>query len=107
MDNRIIAHYEITYHQNGYKQNKYLISKEDWEDFVKPISKCIGLLPKDSKDKLLLKKFINGLFVDYNSVFPIDSPFYKSIKTGVLSLPETQGGNHNVSWKHISGNKLK
>lgn len=104
MGTRIIKKYQIEYLNNGFTQVKTLVKREDWEEILKPTKHMISILESDNKGKETLeskqlKKVLKSLFEDYGICFPENSPLDKSIKTGILSLPITQGGDHPVKWK--------
>ena len=103
-ESRILKRYQITYESNGFIQDKNLISKEDWEDILQPIKRIIGILEDSNNGKKtevskLLRESLNIMFGDISKCFPTEGPLYESIKTGILSLPETQGGDHKIIWK--------
>ena len=100
--NRTLATYEITYLCNNFVQIKYLVSRDDWENIIKPIRRIIATIEsdkKESKEVSLLKQSLNLMFIDHNVCFPENSPLSNTIKTGILSLPQTQGGEHKVKMK--------
>jgi hypothetical protein len=39
------------------------------------------------------------MFGNIDICFPVGGPLHKSIKTGYISLPPHQGGQHKVLWK--------
>jgi len=97
--------YEITY-TNGFKQQKILVSNENYNDLLKPLDKAINIIEDNNNKKptnqsISLKNTLNFLFEDYKIFMTEDSPLGKSIKTGILSLPQIQGGEHNVKWRKI------
>ena len=103
-ENRVISKWLVTYESNGFTQKKQLISKYDWENILLPIKKAITIIEENNKAKetrasSLLKQSLKILFGDYNTCFVEGSPFYHSIETGFISLPQHQGGNHKVYWK--------
>lgn len=82
------------------------MSRDDWDNIYKPINKIISILENDNggkpnKQSVLLKEILKCMFGDYNTCFPEGSPLHESIKTGYISLPPNQGGDHKVSWKNI------
>lgn len=104
--NRVICKYKITYSSNGFSQEKQLVSKEDWDNILKPIKKAISIIEDDNKGKqneqsILLRNSLKIMFGDYDTCFPEKSPLHLSIKSGILSLPEQQGGDHKVIWERI------
>lgn len=103
---RIMGNYEITYKSNGFKQNKTLISKYEWDNILKPLKKVISIIEdsnrgKPSNESNLLKDLLKIMFGNFNNCFPEESPLHSSIKNGDLILPPQQGGIHKVSWKLI------
>lgn len=103
---RIMGNYEITYKTNGFKQNKTLISKYEWDNILKPLKKVISIIEdsnrgKPSDESNLLKDSLKIMFGNYDNCFPEESPLHLSIKNGDLILPPQQGGTHKISWKLI------
>lgn len=93
---RIQGKYKIVY-ENGFKQQKNLISNKDYLEIVRPLSNIAATLEIDKKTRSearSLKKVISSLFGE--EWFTDESPLFNAIKTGTLSLPESQGGNHKV-----------
>ena len=103
---RIIKTYKITYH-NGFKQVKRLISSNDYDYILRPIQKAISIIEDSNKGKAnkqsnSLKESLAIMFgYDCGSCFKLASPLGESIKTGILSLTENQGGNHKISWEEL------
>ena len=89
---RIIGRYKITYH-NDVIQEMDLITQDDYESIVKPTQDNIFDLKRDGKEKEAdeLKKQLKQMFGD--NYFTDGSPIYQAFKTGILSLPKTQGGD--------------
>lgn len=94
--------YQITY-SNGLNQLKSLISHDDYLNVIRPLEIEIDFLKstvkKKSKDKneMAKKQELHLLKLKRNSYFSGDyftdkSPFYEAIETGILNLPEAQGG---------------
>lgn len=107
VNSRVLGFYRITYASNGFIQDKQLVSKEDWDNILKPIKKAISIIEDDNKreqneQSKLLKESLKIMFGDYSICFPECSPLHLSIKSGFISLPEHQGGEHKVSWKRVS-----
>lgn len=103
---RILKSYHIQYLANGFIQKKYLVSKDDWDNIIKPIKKAITIIEDDNKGKeniqsKLLKDSLKIMYGDYTKCFPEGSPFHDSIKTGYLELLAHQGGKHPVKWIEI------
>lgn len=99
---KIKGKYSIEY-ANGFKQQKYLIEDEDFERVVKPIDGSIGhleLFKHTEGTAKELKGILKGLFGD--EFFTISSPLGLAIKSGILELPATQGGNTKVKLKRIN-----
>jgi hypothetical protein len=110
VSSRVLCHYQITYASNGFIQDKTLISAENWNNILKPLKSVIEIIEDDNKGKeneqsKLIKQSLKLMFGDYSICFKEGSPLHKSIKTGFISLPEAQGGNHKVSWKEINSTK--
>jgi hypothetical protein len=107
VSSRVLAYYQVTYASNGFIQDKQLISKEDYDNILKPLKKAISIIEDDNKGKQneqsrLIKESLKLMFGDYNICFPEGSPLHLSIKSGFISLPQHQGGDHKVSWKRVS-----
>lgn len=103
---RVLGCYQITYASNGFIQDKTLISAENWDKILKPLKSAISIIEDDNKGKeneqsKLIKQSLKLMFGDYSICFKERSPLHESIKTGFISLPEAQGGNHKVSWKRV------
>lgn len=103
---RVMAVYKITYHQNGFIQEKRLISREDMDNILKPIKNAISIIEDDNKGKQseeskLLRNSLKIMFGSPDTCFAEGGLLYDSIKTGFISLPENQGGNHKVTWEQI------
>ena len=95
--------YQITY-ESGLNQLKSLISHDDYLNIIRPLEIEIDFLKstikKKSKDKKELdkKQELHLLKLKRNSLFSGDyftdkSPLYEEIETGILNLPEAQGGS--------------
>ena len=103
---RILCSYNVTYLSNGFVQVKHIVSRDDWEIILKPIKKAIAMIEDENNGRQnyhskLLKDNLKSMFDDYNNCYPVGCPLYLSLKTGILSLPKHQGGEHKVSWKKI------
>lgn len=91
---KILSVYQITY-KNGFVQRKNLISHQDYLNIIKPLNAIIGELEaskKTERESKVLKRVISDLFG--SEWFTDNSPLHEAIKTGILSLPPHQGGNH-------------
>lgn len=99
--------YQITY-QNGLNQVKSLISHDDYLNVIRPLEieiDCLkSTIKNKSKDKKEMdkKQELHLLKLKRNSYFSGDyftdkSPFYEAIETGVLELPESQGGSQKCT----------
>lgn len=102
--NRILNSYKVTYLSNGFVQDKHFISRDDWEIILKPIKKAIAMIEDENNGRQnhhskLLKDSLKSMFGDYNNCYPIGCPLHLSLKTGILSLPKHQGGDHKISFK--------
>lgn len=103
---RSLGLYEIEY-ANNIKQHKTLISKEDYELILRPIEKIITTIKDDNggksnKQTELLKESLKEIFGNYDPYFVVGSPLYAAMKTGTLSLPPQQGGEHYCKIKKIN-----
>jgi hypothetical protein len=110
INTRVLSLYEVTYVSDGIKQIKGLVTDEDYDTIIKPITKAINIIEDDNKGKpntqsKLLKYSLKIMFGDYANCIKQTSPLGKSIKTGILCLPPQQGGDHKVTWKCLQ--KLK
>lgn len=106
VNSRVLSLYEVTYASNDFKQIKSLITDEDYNIILKPIVKAINIIEDDNKGKpntqsKLLKDSLKLMFGDYSNCIKQTSPLGNSIKTGILSLPPQQGGEHKVKWKRL------
>ena len=97
---RIIGRYRMTY-KNGMVQEKDLISHSDYVNIIKPYNDKIYDLIKEKLDNEadLLKAELNSMFG--SEWFTDASPLFEASKTGILSLPENQGGNHPCKVERI------
>ena len=48
---RILKSYVITYEQNGVSQVKHLVSREDYDNIIKPLQRIIDTLEGDNKGR--------------------------------------------------------
>lgn len=97
---KAIAEYEITYHQNGFVQRKYLISYLDYESIIKPAySKIADLEITNSREnKNIIQKIKKQLKLQFGEQWFLDrSPLFDAIETGIIKLPKHQGGEHKVT----------
>ena len=105
MAKKILGVYKITYgNGNGIAQQKNLISHEDYLDIIIPQEKLIYELEKENnyretKESKQIKNELKDLFGGL--WFTDKSPLYYASVTGILSLPQTQGGNHKCFLKKI------
>lgn len=98
---KVKGKYSIEY-ANGFKQEKYLIEDEDFQLVVKPIDISIGHLNIFKHTEYAakeLKGMVKGLFGD--EFFTVSSPLGLAMKSGILELPATQGGNTKVKIKKL------
>lgn len=94
------------YESNGFIQIKGLVSDEDYINILKPIKKAINIIEDSNKGKPnrqseLLKQSLGIMFGDYNECMTQSSPMGLSLKSGIISLPKHQGGDHVVKWKKV------
>jgi len=106
----ILAIYRITYFDHNISQIKNLISYEEFINGYKPLKNEISeiesqlselnkkshkeTISKLKKEKSILEKELKEKYG--NSIFVVNSPLYNAIETGILELPKTQGGKHNI-----------
>jgi hypothetical protein len=93
-ESRVLGRYQITY-ESGVTQIKNLISHEDFLNIMKPTQDKIYDLEKANNWKPTnqskeLKKDIVDMFT--KNWFTDKSPIFKSLTTGKLCLPDSQGG---------------
>lgn len=103
---RIIGSYKITYNNSGISQLKNLVSKDDWDNVLKPIKNAISIIEDDNKGRQndqskLLRESLKLMFGDIDVCFKEGSPMYESIKSGFITLPYQQGGSHKVTWEKL------
>ena len=108
VNTRVLSLYEVTYASNAFKQIKGLVTDEDYDTIIKPITKAISIIEDDNKgnpnrQSKLLKESLKLMFGDYANCIKQTSPLADSIKTGILSLPPPQGGDHKVTWRRLYG----
>jgi hypothetical protein len=104
---RILKSYVITYEQNGVSQVKHLVSRQDYDNIIKPLQHIIDTLEGDNKGRSTkastkIKEALKDMFCEVDSCFPENCPLHDSTTTGVLFLTEHQGGGHKVSWEEMS-----
>lgn len=89
-----LGNYCIVY-KNGFIQNKYLID-HNYLPVIKKLQYYIDILEQKKKKRAVnkIKSIMSDMFS--NNWFTNKSPLYNSIKTGVLILPDQQGGKHNI-----------
>lgn len=90
--------YKITYPTVGVTQYKRVISHYNYLNDIKPSYDEIDALETAKKDKeenkkkaSLIKKRLKATYSD--SWFTDKSPYWDAIKSGILVLPEHQGGS--------------
>lgn len=96
-----MGNYKIEYVDFDITQTKNLISKEDWNLDLKPSLQLIYDLECDKLNEkentpiiLALKKRLKANYGD--NYFVVGSPLHEAIKTQILTLPSSQGGNKKV-----------
>jgi len=100
-----LGFYEIVYNQ-GTKQVKELIGRDDYEvyktlsDKKNDITSKMKGSKKKERDPELMKELSEVTKELKNFSFPffvVGSPIYDAIETGILSLPESQGGDTHIT----------
>lgn len=100
-----LGFYGIVYNQ-GTKQVKELIGRDDYEVYKvlsdkknDLTSKMKGSKKKERDPELIkeLSEVTKELKVFSFPFFVIGSPIYDAIETGILSLPESQGGDTHIT----------
>ena len=91
MGNKILSYYNVTY-KNGVTQKLGLISHNDYVGIIKPTNDKIYEfeLLGDFLNVSKLKKSMHEMFGDM--WFTDKSPIYSALETGVMILPQSQGG---------------
>ena len=99
---RALGKYRITYESNGFIQEKYLISHDDYENIIKEYNILINELEikRDYSAAKFLKKELKYLFGEH--WFTDRSPIYYSIETGIIKL---LNGNYKCKILDISHEK--
>lgn len=99
---KTLGKYKITY-KNGFIQYKDLISYNDYETIIKPSNDKILDLEYllSAKNKKEISSKIHSIKQELKQQFGDNwfldkSPLYDAIKTGILSLPSHQGGDHKI-----------
>ena len=97
-----IGYFEFEY-KNGFKQIKELISTSDFKEYQKlrnqktEIENKVKGKKKDPDLEIVLKS-INEELKQFSFPFIVEnSPMWGAIQTGVIELPESQGGKHPVN----------
>ena len=85
-----LGKYQIEY-SRGVIQEKYLISHKDYIKVIIPIlDKIYNLTIKKQLKAASIMKLANKIVkIEF---FTDKSPLYEAFQTGILSLPESQGG---------------
>mgnify|MGYP003636662248 CR=1 FL=1 len=95
---------DITY-KNGFKQIRNVVLQSEFECIIKPKRDLIYTLENVEVNKkkahALAKKLKHQLKEKYGEFITTKSPMYYAIESGILNLPECQGGNHKISIKFI------
>ncbi len=95
--NKILGVYKIIY-ANGMVQFCNLISHSDYESIIIPTKEKISELSLKKEglaEAKELKRYLKAQFSD--NYFTDKSAMFNAIETGILSLPEHQGGDHKCT----------
>lgn len=100
---KTLGRYQITY-GCGVTQQKDLIEHDDYVNIIKPTRVEIMELdmktPQSNNIKKKIKKLKNELLETFgDNWFTNQSPIYGALDTGILSLPNAQGGDHRCELK--------
>ena len=88
---RKIKTYEIVWDSNGFKQIKTIVTKEDWENLVKPIKNAIDYIKdgnrggKDNSHSICLKNTLKDMFGKHD-LYLEGSPMDIACKTGIYDV---------------------
>lgn len=105
MKSNILSTWEVTY-ECGTKQVLNLISDEDYENILKPLSNASYNIKlknkgKSNKQSNLIEESIKIMFGDISFTFTENSPLGLSMKCNKLILPTHQGGESKIYWKKL------
>lgn len=101
-----LGYFEFEY-ENGFKQIKKLISLSDFKAYLKLREQQTNLelqLKGKKKDPLMESalKVVKKDLTEFSFPFIVEgSPMHEAIETGIIELPETQGGKHIVKVKQV------
>lgn len=105
----VLGKFKIIY-SNGVNQEKILISQEEYKNTIKPKleeiikleSELIGL-GKKNKRRVEIEDSIKKIedSINIGEFFTSESPLGKALTTGILVLPNCQGGNQHVKFRGI------
>lgn len=103
-----LGFFEFLYPNSGLKQVKELISVEDFKCYLDLKKQKENLetrvkTKKPDPTHVSTLKSINEQLKEYSFPFIVEgSPMHEAIETGIIELPEDQGGNHTVKVKKVS-----
>ena len=85
---------KITY-QNGFIQNRKVIPQVTYNEIIKPLLNEAHQLEIDKLDKASKanKSYIKKCYGDF---ITDESPIFMGLHTGILELPNQQGGNQKI-----------
>lgn len=106
---KILGTYRIEY-SNGVVQHKNLVSEESYLGIIVPIYEEIYKIESESKPGYKkrvskLKSKLKEMFGEF--WFTENSPIYKSIETGELRLPASQGGCSKIKVTKLTPNPFE
>jgi hypothetical protein len=90
---KVIGVYKIEFNI-GTNQIRNLISRDDYNEIIKPANEEIHELEKkgNTKEAKIIKNELKSMFGEH--YFTNKSPIFESqINNGIIVLPESQGGN--------------
>lgn len=102
-----LGFFEFVY-PNGHKQIKELISTADFKTYLalkkqKEILETKTERKKPNPEDIATLRVVNEQIKEYSFPFIVEgSPMHDAIETGIIELPEDQGGNHEVKVKKVN-----
>lgn len=106
-----LGFYRITY-DNDFVQTKELISVASFKHYelLEAERSAIKFALKKNKKDITLLNNLDVIEKDINvykfPFFVVGSPMHKGLTTGILSLPETQGGDSKIKIEKIGENEV-